>query len=169
MMIGHTFLNAHFTDNERSTVRAFWADNDTSDIYEAIVEVKESDAQWKELLEHTTINELHENTYKYIQDSQRVIKEQVVSIAKEEGWIYEVNTENSRAAVKVLLSNIFSDFDPEEGKEDLFFLKLEVFDLEFVRETKDRKAKAEIRKAATPAKVLELVCNMYNATQAEAS
>jgi|TARA_R110002153_G_scaffold22484_6_gene73810 hypothetical protein len=168
-MDGHTFLNAHFMDNERKTVRALWADENTSDIVESIIEVDENDYSWKQLMEHISINQLHENTYTYIQDSQRVIKEQVVSIAKENGWIYEINTENSRAAVKALLGNVFKPFDPVEGKEDLFFMKLEVFDLEFVRETKDRKAKAEIRKAATPAKVLELVCKMYDASLAEAS
>lgn len=169
MMDGFTFLHAHFTDNERKTVRAYWTDDQTRDVIETVVEVKEGDHQWNQLLEHITINQLHENTYKHIQDSQRIIKDQVAQIAKEEGWVYEINTENSRAAVKALLANVFSDFDPEEGKEDLFFMKLEVFDLDFIRDNKDRKAKAEIRKAETPAKVLELVCKMYHASQAEES
>ena len=168
-MEDYTFLNAHFVDNERKTVRAYWVDKNSSDIIETIIEVNEADYQWNELLEHITISQLHENTYKYIQDSQTIIKEQVMNIAKTEGWVYEVNTENSRAAVKALLTNVFGTFDEEKDKEALFFMKLEVFDLEFMRDIKDRKAKAEIRKAETPAQVLELVCKMYHASLVEES
>ena len=168
-MIGHSFVNAHFIDNERKTVQAYWIDDNNQNIIETIIEVREGDYQWKQLLEHITINQLHENTYKYIQDSQKIIKDQIVDIAKENGWVYEINTENSRAAVKALLESVFKPFDPEADKEDLFFLKLEVFDLEFVRNIKDRKLKAEIRKAETPAKVLELVCKMFHANQVEES
>ena len=168
-MDGHRFINAHFIDNERKIVRAYWTTEQANELIESIVEVNETDFQWNQLLEHITINQLHENTYKYIQDSQKLVKDQVVEIAKDNGWIYDINTENTRAATKTLLNNIFTEFDPEEGKEDLFFLKLDVFDLDFVMKTKDRKAKAEIRKAETPAKVLELVCKMYHANQAQAS
>lgn len=162
-MEGYTFLNAHFVDNERNTVRAYWTDENTTDVVETIVQVNETDHQWNQLLEHVTINKLHENTYQYIQDSQKIIKQQVVEIAKDSGWLFEMNTENSREATKAFLSKIFADFDEETDKEDLFFLKLEVFDLDFVKDISDRKAKSAIRKAETPAKVLELLCSMYHA------
>ena len=168
-MNGHTFLTAHFIDNERKTVRSYWTDENSSGVVESIIEVKETDYQWKNLLEHITINQLHENTYTYIQDSQQLIKNQVVEIAKENGWVNDINNESSRAAMKSVLTDIFKPFDPEEGKEDLFFMKLEVFDIDFVKNIKDRKIKSEIRKAESPVKVLELLCKMYHANQTQAS
>ena len=168
-MNDYNFLNAHFINNERKVVRVYWADPSSSEIIETVVEVNETDHEWKKLLEHITSTQLHDNTYKYIQDSQSVIKEHVASIAKENGWIYDIDNSNHRAAVKALFETVFKPFDEVNDKENLFFMKLEVFELDFVRNIKDRKAKAEIRKAETPAKVLEMVCKMYHASLAEAS
>ncbi len=168
-MNGYKFLTAHFTDNERKTVVSYWSDDLGSDLIESTIEVKEGDASWNDLLEHISINDIHSNTYEYIMDSQRLIKDQIAGIAKERGWVYDLEQTQDRQSYKAIVNSLFAPFDSDTDKEQLFFIKLELFELPFIKKCKDRDAKKALRKAADPVSAIELACNIWRTSQAEAS
>ena len=70
---------------------------------------------------------------------------EIIKIAKERGLIYDIDSINSDV-YKSLVEFTFSPFK-EEDKEKLFMLKLQLFELEPIKNSSDRAAKAAMRKA----------------------
>ena len=71
--------------------------------------------------------------------------------------IIQSNTIASLAAHKKIDSNLLDvvlDNESEAAKEELFKLKLAIFEMEEVKENKNKELKAKIRKAPTKLKVL---------------
>jgi hypothetical protein len=146
-MNGLKFITARFTNNERTTVEVTWEDpeeNLVATYHEAI----EGDAAWEEILTHIDVDTLHENTYNYIRTTQQEYKKRVLEYAKQDGLLYDIDTHES-GVYKVLVEKLFSDFDPETNKEDLFMVKLQIFEQPAIKQSKDRKKKADLRKAKT--------------------
>ena len=146
-MNGLKFITARFSNNERTTVEVTWEDpeeNLVATYHEAI----EGDAAWEEILTHIDIDTLHENTYKYIKSTQEAYRKQIIEIAKQDGLLYEIDTHES-GVYKVLIEKLFSDFDPEVNKEDLFMIKLRIFEQDAIKTSKNRNKKSALRKAKT--------------------
>ena len=65
-MQGHTLLNARFLNNDRTTLLAEWKDNnDETVIRNQYMEAKDNNAQYRELLNHTTLEDIYEYTVNY--------------------------------------------------------------------------------------------------------
>ena len=86
----HKFVSAHFTDNARTTVEVEWEAPDGKTRVEYIM-AEEDNVNWKNLLEHISIDELHEATYKYIKNSQRNFYFQSAVSTKNSNFIYGVH------------------------------------------------------------------------------
>ena len=73
-----------------------------------------------------------------------------------------MSSDDMTAIMKNLPMLIFNPFDSEKYTESLFNLKLSVFELDFVKQSKKRKLKSEIRKAETPLQILNATMKIYN-------
>lgn len=161
-MNGLTFVTARFSNNARTTVEATWEDpdgNQVSTYHEAI----DGDAAWEEIKKNIDIDALHENTYNYIRDSQEAYKQQILSYAKQDGLIYDIKDTDS-SVYKVVVQKLFQPFDPEVNKEDLFLLKLQLFEQDAIKKNKDRKKKSELRKAKTIREALRVAIDIVEDT-----
>ena len=147
-MDGHKFINAYFTDEERTIVESLWEDEETGAIRINNIEARDNDPAWEGLLTHIDIDTLHEMTFKRIRDLENEYKEQVIAIAKERGMVYDVDAINSDI-YKAIAKSLFSPFDSEKDKEKLFMYKLQLFEEECIKECKDKAAKKKIRQAKT--------------------
>lgn len=156
-MEGYDFLTAHFSNNERTVVEVYWVRDENEDgVPETVVEYieaaidqdgrpKEADQSWNNLLKHIDIDTLHDNTAKHIADQQIEFERTVIDIAKKNGLFDDMHlNENSH---KTLVNFIFAPFDPEAQKEQLFMIKLELFELPKIKLSKNRAAKTKLRKA----------------------
>jgi hypothetical protein len=161
-MQGYNLLTAHFSNNERITVEAYWCNDKGEDIQVEYTEAKEGDAAWEELLTHITIDQLHENTYKHIREQNDLFEEQVIKIGKERGLLYDINTDKG-AVLKVAAETIFREFNEEELKEYLFIHKLNLFENDVIKSSKDRTRKSAIRKAKTIVEATLAACELYQA------
>jgi len=144
------YVTSRFTDNARTVCEVLWKNVDEkAENYESIVAVtcqaSDSDELWRELISIVDIDTIHENTYNYIKEQDTIYKDQVIKIAKERGLIYDIDSINSDV-YKSLVEFTFSPFK-EEDKEKLFMLKLQLFELEPIKNSSDRAAKAAMRKA----------------------
>lgn len=149
MIEGHIFVDAYFTNNERTVVETVWFSEDDQSYRTYNIIAEDGEADWHKLLETINVDDIHERTYKKIKEQDEILKDSVVEVATERGLIYDVNVVSSdmyNALVRVL----FDKFDEEEHKEKLFMMKLKLFEYPAIQRSKNNKLKSELRKAKTP-------------------
>jgi hypothetical protein len=115
------------------------------------------------------MDEIHENTWTYIKDSEQAFKDQVVEIAKERGWLINMDDGGTSDFHKVIVDMIFEPYDEEIHKEKLFFLKIQIFERDFIKESKDKEAKKKLRRAKTPIEALKVAIEIFESSQTSAS
>ena len=150
MIEGHTFVTAHFTNNERTFVTSIWEDKDgTLRPFNMVAE--EGNQYWKELQQYITEDELHENTFNHIKESRQAFEQELMSIAEQDGLdiLSLKGIENATIdAVANWITAVYSD-------EQIFKIKLRLFEQDRVKESKDTAKKSEMRKAKTILEILE--------------
>ena len=170
-MYGYEFVTARFTDNARNTVEALWTrtlEDGTVETVPEYIEAKLNSAgeavitspQWEKLLTHIDIDGLHENTGRFIDEQRLQYEDAVIVIARKRGMIYEVDSINSNM-YKSLAETIFKTFSEEDDKEKLFMLKLQMFELDVVKASKDRETKAKLRKATNMIEAIKWACVLH--------
>lgn len=116
-------VNPYYTDNTKTIIVAEFHNEDGS-VFTASVSNPEGDVNpdWTEIFENFTDKEIEENTKKFSELS-----------------------ENRRK----LAANFVADSREKEKNEALFQAKIDAFQLEEVKNSKDRTTKSKIRKAKT--------------------
>ena len=104
---GHEFLTAHFSDNERTNVEVYWVTPDGLETRVENIEAKTGDPAWEDLLTHISLEELHQTTYKQMQEQDAMFKEDVIKIAKERGLIHDLTNLNNVETMKLIVDFIF--------------------------------------------------------------
>ena len=160
-MKDHDLLTAHFTDNERTNICSLWVSKETSEIHEMHIEAKDGDHWYEDLITHVSLDDIHENTYKFMQEQSADFQNTVIDIAKKNGWIYNLDDLSTEVYKAVVKSIFLDDFDPDEHKEQLFFLKMELFETEMIKSCKDRELKKELRLATDLISCIEAACKIY--------
>ena len=160
---GHEFLTAHFSNNERTIVEAYWTTPDGKDTRVEYIEAKDGDANWEALLKHVDIDTLHELTYKNIRASDNAFKDQVIEIAKGRGMVYDIDSINTDI-YKAITAAIFTPFDPETDKEKLFMFKLQLFELDQIKSSTNKIKKAELRKSKDIMEALKVAVDIVEST-----
>ena len=158
-MINHTFVTARFVDTGHSTVEALWRDN-KKDVTHADLVVRDDDSTaWKNLLEHITLEQILRNTFDYNEAKEKELREFVKKM-----YPPEVITEVHERTVEI--EKKWFDFEKlinnELSEEELFKLKILVFENEVMKKSNDRTLKTKIRKSKDPLQVLSL---FHSATQ----
>ena len=159
-MIDHTFVSARFVDTTHNTVESLWRDdNDPTQIRIENVVRDEKSTKWKNLLKNITLEQLLRNTFDYNEQDEKELKDFARSI-----YPPEVITEVHERVVE--LEKRWFDFEKflngELSEEDLFRLKILIFETEVVKKHKDRSLKTKIRKSKDPIEVISLY---YSAIQ----
>mgnify|MGYP001395195382 CR=1 FL=1 len=156
---GHEFLSAHFSNNERTTVESYWITPDGKETRVEYIEAKDGDPNWENLLTHTNIDKLHEDTYKHIKNTQKAFENQAIQIAKDQGILQDFQDKNviNNAIVKIL----FEQDNDSDSKNTLFVFKLKLFELDFVKNCKSRKMKSELRKAENIRQATKIAIDIF--------
>ena len=154
--------SAFFTDNDKVTVKVELIDEEASTedelvLIEYYLEGKDSDPDFKSLLKQVTIDDLHENTVNNFRADRERFEQTVLSIARDEGIIYDGDTVNSDI-YEAIIDTIFGEFNEEEHKEKLFLMKLKIFELNDIKQSKNRPLKAKLRKATNFVDVMKYTC-----------
>ena len=149
-MIDHKFLTAHFINNEKTTVASQWED-DKGIVRETVTEAEEGNPDWEEILTHITLDKIHENTSNNIKEAHKEFKELVIKIATEDGLIQQVNQVEKTKLWPSLIESVFTGDDNEE---DLFALKLALFEVKKIRDSKNAAVKTKLRKSKTKFDIL---------------
>ena len=164
----HEFLSANFIDDARTTVSALWVDPETKEIAEEVVEAKEGDAAWEYLLKHITIDELHEATWEEINNQKQIFADTVMQIAKDQGMVYDIDSVNTEM-YKIIASSLFAPFDEEVDKEKLFFYKLQLFELDAIKNVTNRSLKSKLRKSTSLIEATKYAIELVESTSESTS
>lgn len=151
-MEGHKYLTAHFCDKEKRTVEAYWVDTKTKvkkgqqkPVRLSYINVDPKDSQYQNLLKHVTVDDLHANTWANIKEQRKAYEESIAKLAAAEG----MDVKGLAKDQKYDLFFEMIDQSMDMSEEDLFRFKLRLFETPKLAESKDRKAKAELRKSST--------------------
>ena len=123
-MKDHDLLTAHFTDNERTNICSLWVSNETSEIHEMHIECKDGDHHFEDLITHISLDDIHENTYKFMQQQSEELQNTVIDIAKKK-WL-DIRSRRLRVlkSIRLLLKpSSLMILILMKHKEQLFFLK----------------------------------------------
>lgn len=165
-----TYVSAYFKDNDRRTIVSYWQEPENPEaLVEVVVEADENNADYKNLLEHVSLDQIHENTWSYIKDSEEAFKETVIEIAKERGWLINMDDGGTSDFHRIIVDMIFDEYDEDIHKEKLFFLKLQLFEKDFIKTSKDKEGKKKIRRAPTPIEAIKAAIEIYDANPVSSS
>ena len=170
--LGYELVSAEYTNSEYNSIRAIWSDpnnteaEDGSELFtESVIEVNDESPQYQELLELTTIDSMMQETYVNNQKRAIAFENMVIRNAKERGLVFDLDQGIDSNIYKAIVKALFSKFDPVAQKEQLFMLKMELFNVDFIKNVKDRVLKKELRQAQDLISTVEAACKIFRASQ----
>ena len=151
-------VEAYYSNPELDTVAILWSDGEKNREYYVVVD--EEDDQFQALLKEWSYESLDECTRNRNEATRQEFRDAFHNYATEHN-LYTHGDPDGRKEEKQSSLNIIFDFDPENfvHKEDLFKLKLKMFEQDVVKNSKAKTKKTAIRKAETPVEAI----SAYNA------
>lgn len=179
MIEGHRFVDAYFTNNERTTVESVWFSQEEYAYRTHVINAVKGNVQWEKFLKHpidesgrtVTYDDIMERTYVRIQELERTRDQMILKAMNvKDDFIQETHDNMSKDSMESLIKTFFTlDCRPtsteEQNKERLFLFKLALFEWEEIANVKDKELKRDIRKSKTAIEALYHVVNfLYHRT-----
>ena len=152
MITKENLIGAYFIDNDRKNIEVLTTSEDKKQIIPTILPFDENNPTFKELTSVITVDDLHENTYQKKKDEQKIFEQKVMEIAKKDGLIVD-DTKIDSGSFQKLVTSIFNEPDNEDH---LFALKLALFELTAIRDSKNDELKKKLRQSKTKIEALKV-------------
>ncbi len=149
MITKKNYVVAKFIDEDRKNIEILLKDGDITRPY--IIEANEDNPDYQDLLKIISLDDLHEQTYNINKAESEAFKEFALGIAKEGGLFQQ---EENLEKVKLYPALVEAIFNKDDDEDDVFALKLALFEVEKIRESKNTKLKTKLRKAKSKIEVL---------------
>jgi len=137
------FLTAYFIDNERQNIEVQTTTEDKKSVFTTIIPYEENNPQYQALIKYMNIDQIHESTYQKNKTEQEQFEKSVIRIAEKSGLLLDKETLDTKFYPS-LVNAIFKDI---ENEDHLFALKLALFELEEIRNSKNEDAKKKLRQS----------------------
>ena len=147
----HSLITAYFMNDDRNIVQTEWGENGTEKIRSYIFHATEDNHWWNELLKYISIDEIQANTFTRIKTERAEFENLVMSIANSEGLNAAALKGNANDAIDFIADWITADYNDEQ----IFKIKLRLFEQDRVKQSKDTAKKSAMRKAKTVMEILE--------------
>ena len=154
MITKDNFITAYFIDSERKNIEILLKGD--KKVISHIVEYDMKYPMCQELLKIISLDNLHENTYQKKQKEKQAMEEMVMKIAKRDGLVFD----EYKLDTKFYPSLIKAIFQDEENEDHLFALKLALFELEKIRNSKDNEGKKKLRQSKNKIEVLKIAFDL---------
>ena len=152
------FVDAYFIDNERQNIEVITTSEDGKKAVPTIIPFDENNHMFKELMSIITLDQLHEDTYQKKKEEKKVFEEMAMRIAKKNGLVFDEKKLDTRFYPS-LVKAIFED---RENEDHLFALKLALFELDSIRDSKDDEGKKKIRQSKNKLDVLRAAFDLMS-------
>ena len=143
MITKENLIGAYFIDNDRQNIEILTTSEDKKQIIPTILPFDENNPIFKELTSVITVDDLHENTYQKKKAEQKIFETKVVEIAKKDGLVVDderVDQNSFQKLVKAI-------FEQGENEDHLFALKLALFELPAITDSKNDELKKKLRQS----------------------
>ena len=152
-------VEAYYSNPELDSVAIMWSDGDKNREY--YVNVDEEDDQFNALLKEWSYESLDECTRGRNEATRQEFRDAFHRYATEQGLYTHGNPDGprlDRQEEKQTSLDIIFDFDSEnyQHKEELFKLKLKMFEQDVVKNSVAKTKKTALRKAETPLEVVSI-------------
>ena len=158
MITKDNLISAYFIDNDRKNIEVLIKSEDGKQVIPVILPFEETDSKFKELNAIVTLDQLHENTYQKKKDEQKDFEELTMAIARKNGLVFDENKLDTKfypSLVKAIFNNL-------ENEDHLFALKLALFEVEKIRDSKDNEKKKKLRQSKNKIEVLKIAFDLIS-------
>jgi len=161
---------AYFTNNERTEIQVILVSEESTKDHAVLIpyniEAKTGDADYEWLVKKLPLDDIHENTFNKFRLENEKFKENILRHGLELGiikapepewvepeahepeWVEPVEVKQlDEFTYETLADTLLEPFDADEKKEQIFLLKLKLFDSEEIKSSTNRPLKAKLRKA----------------------
>ena len=152
------FVTASFIDSERQNIEILMTNEDKSATIPYIIPFDESDVKYQALQTVMTLDQLHEATYQKKKRERKDFEDTVLQIAKQDGLIMDSNKIDTKFYPKVVEA-IFGD---DENLDHVFALKLAIFELEAIKDSKKEDLKKKLRQSKTKKDIMATACEILS-------
>ena len=156
MITKDNFITAYFIDNQRKNIEVLLKGDNK--VYSHILEYDTEHPDCQQLLKIITLDDLHENTHNRLKEQKKEFEEMVMRVARTKGLIFDENKLDTRF-YPTLVKSIFQD---EENEDHLFALKLALFEVKEIRDSKDNEGKKKLRQSKNKIEVLKIAFDIMN-------
>jgi len=144
-------ITAYFIDNERTTIEIETTSEDKKSVFTTVIPLEENNPQYQALTKYMNIDELHESTYQRNKFLSEEYEKSVIRIAEKTGKVLS----NENLDTKFYPSLVNAIFKNIENEDHLFALKLALFELEEIRDSKNEDAKKKLRQAKNKLDIIQ--------------
>jgi len=152
------YITAHFIDNERKNIHVLLKSDDGTSVYPYILEYNPDDPICQEFLKLCSLDQLHQNTWLKKKEERKDFEDQVKRIAKKEGLIFDEHKLDTKFYPRLIKSLL----EDEENEDHLFALKLALFEIEKIRDSKNSELKTKLRQSKTKLEALKNTFDIMN-------
>jgi len=143
MITKENLIGAYFIDEDRKNIEVLTTSEDKKQIIPTILPFDENNLMFKELTSVITVDDLHENTYQKKKQEQKIFETKVIEIAKRDGLVIDGEKVDQNSFQKLVLAI----FEQGENEDHLFALKLALFELPAIRDSKNEELKKKLRQS----------------------
>ena len=152
------FVTASFIDSERQNIEILMTNEDKSATIPYVIPFDESDVKYQALQTVMTLDQLHEATYQKKKRERKDFEDTVLQIAKQDGLIMDSNKIDTKFYPKVVEA-IFGD---DENLDHVFALKLAIFELDAIKDSKKEDLKKKLRQSKTKKDIMATACEILS-------
>ena len=152
------FVTASFIDSERKNIEILMTNEDKSGTIPYIIPFDENDVKYQALQTVMTLDQLHEATYQKKKRERKDFEDTVLQIAKQDGLIMDSNKIDTKFYPKVVEA-IFGD---DENLDHVFALKLAIFELDAIKDSKKEDLKKKLRQSKTKKDIMATACEILS-------
>ena len=155
--------SARFTNDDKNIIELLYRKIDDEYIASSVIPADTNYPQFNWVLENCDdLDNIHTNTYRWIREERHAYEQQVLEIAKQEGLIFTSGLADVRS-YKTFLESIFKPFDDTKESElnNLFSIKLELFEMAHIRQNENADLKKALRRAETPLDVIRAAIDIH--------
>ena len=152
------YITAYFIDNERKNIEILLKNDDGVTVNPHIIEYDTKNQDCLKLLKLCPLDDLHKNTYEKKMKEKKGFEDMVMRIAKRDGLVFDelkLDTKFYPTLVKAI-------FEEDKNEDHLFALKLSLFEIEKIRDSKDSELKKKLRQAKTKIEALKIAFDIVN-------
>ena len=152
MITKENLIGAYFIDDDRKNIEVLTTSEDKKQVIPFIMPFDENNPSFKELTSIITVDDLHENTYKKKKAEQKIFEQKVIEIAKKDGLLVDDTKIDSQSYNKL----VTAIFEQGENEDQLFALKIALFELPSIRDSKDEELKKKLRQTKNKIDTLKI-------------